>query len=499
MASTISSFLNGNMIIESHTTFGASKPTSGPEIARDAPLNLRVLVIDDDEAILNTYRSILQPRATGAESLLALLGENPQGTRECFKVVTATQGQTGVERVRESLAQNEPFSVVFVDMRMPPGWDGLRTARALRAIDPDLYIIVASAYADYTADQIQAALNRDTVLLRKPFGRDEVYQLARTLAQGWTNRHALQDLNLALEARVAERTAALRHRLALGQVLAEVSARFATVREEYLVRDLPWVLEQLEQVVGADRCYLALWGSDGEDIETYEHSSLVAIQDATVDPKDFITSLRVSLEAERGNMCTEIPLVSTVAVIVPLVWGGRLKGLVGCEVVERERDWPAEDLDLLVTSTRIVGRALENLEVVRALRESESLFCSLAVSSPLGIMRADTAGNCIYINDRGAAICGLPVDNCLGTGWVLHLHPEDRERVWQGWEAVRIAQIPFRDEYRFLHTDGCELWVIGTAIPQYNDLGKAVGFVGTFTDITELKTTQAALQRANKF
>ncbi|CAK0757416.1 hypothetical protein CCP3SC1_280019 [Gammaproteobacteria bacterium] len=355
-------------------------------MARNAPLNLRILVIDDDEAILTTYRSILQPRATGAESLLALLGENAPGAREYFDVVTASQGQVGVERVREALAQNSPFSVVFVDMRMPPGWDGLRTAQALRALDPNLYIVVASAYADYTADQIQTALSRDAVLLRKPFGRDEVYQLARTLAQGWTNRRALQDLNLALEARVAERAAALRHRLALGQVLAEISTRFATVREERLAHDLPWALEQLAQIVEVDRCYLALWEANGEGVEVYEHASPTAVQNAPIGLEDLVGSFRTLLET--GEMNTEAPLVSQVTVVVPLIWGGQPRGVVGCEIVGRERHWPAEDVDLLTTSSRIIGRALENLEVARALYESEALFRSLAVSSPLGIMRA---------------------------------------------------------------------------------------------------------------
>ncbi|CAK0762415.1 hypothetical protein CCP3SC15_280009 [Gammaproteobacteria bacterium] len=490
------------MTTEPQATFGSSEQTAGSETTLDVPVNRRILVIDDDEAILTTYRSILQPRATGAESLLALLGENPQGVKECFEIVTATQGQVGVERVREALSQNAPFSVAFVDMRMPPGWDGLRTAQALRALDPNLYIVVASAYADYTADQIQAALSRDAVLLRKPFGRDEVYQLARTLAQGWTNRRALQDLNRALEARVAAHTeerrgtVERRRHLALEQVLAEISTRFAGTCEESLAKDLSWVLERLGQITEADHCYLAWWGAERGGITIHEYCAPAVISrqgGAAADLREAIAPFRALMEA--GTMIAGVPLVSTSAVVVALTWRGKHQGLVGYEVIGREWDWPKEDVNLLATSACIVGRVLENLEVARALRENEALFHALAVSAPMGILCADAFGNCIYVNEQAAAICGLAVGDCLGMGWAAHLHPEDRERVWQGWEAVRISQVPFRDEYRFRHLNGTERWVIGTAISQYSDAEGAAGLVGTLTDITELKITQAALRR----
>ncbi|CAK0740915.1 hypothetical protein CCP3SC5AM1_1030008 [Gammaproteobacteria bacterium] len=329
------------------------------EITPTLTVNRKILVIDDDQAILATYRSILQPQASGAESLFNLLGEHQLEVREKFEVVTATQGQLGVERVRDALSQNSPFSVVFVDMRMPPGWDGLRTAQALRTLDPNLYIVVASAYADYTADQIQAALTRDAVLLRKPFGRDEVYQLARTLAQGWSNRRFLQDLNHVLEARIAAHAAERKRYLALGNMLAEVSARCAIMRNESLAQNLSWVLEWLERVMMVEYCYLATWKEDESGIEIHQYHASEHTKNAFRDNiKDHIISLRASLEA--GTMIAGVPMISNSTIVIALTWKQGTHGLLGCEVVGQERNWSAEDVNLLTTVACVVSRLFEN-------------------------------------------------------------------------------------------------------------------------------------------
>ncbi len=150
--------------------------------------NRRILVIDDDTAIRETYRSILQPQPLGSALLQSLLNQQAAPVREAFEVATAAQGQEGVSLAATALAQGQPFALAFIDMRMPPGWNGLRTAVALRALDPTVHIIIATAYADHDLDEIQSALGDNVVLLRKPFNRDEVFALARTLCQSWSTR-----------------------------------------------------------------------------------------------------------------------------------------------------------------------------------------------------------------------------------------------------------------------------------------------------------------------
>ncbi len=330
------------------------------EKGSDVTVNRRVLVVDDDEAILSTYRSILRPRSTGAESLLALLGEGPQETRESFDVVTATQGQEGVALVRESLSNNAPFSVAFLDMRMPPGWDGLRTAQAMRALDPDLYIVVASAYADYTADQIQTALNRDAVLLRKPFGRDEVYQLARTLAEGWTNRRALQDSNRALAAEVAQHISEREALQTKERVLTETLTRMVAMGAGF-EGNLALLLAQAARATNAQGCYLATWEALDSGRITVRGEGAVAgsgvLQNGLSEGRAALAPILGLLDEVVEGSGSRI-VVTTDTMAAPLLREGRLRGVVVCESVALERNWSAEDRELLATFVRIIDECL---------------------------------------------------------------------------------------------------------------------------------------------
>ena len=107
----------------------------------------RLLVIDDNPRIHEDYRKILagrdQGRVSSAEA--ALFGEQPAHEGPTFDVDSAMQGRDGVERVRRALDEGRPYSVAFVDMRMPPGWDGLETIEQLWKIDPEVQVVVCSA------------------------------------------------------------------------------------------------------------------------------------------------------------------------------------------------------------------------------------------------------------------------------------------------------------------------------------------------------------------
>ncbi|MGH8328737.1 MAG: response regulator transcription factor, partial [Steroidobacteraceae bacterium] len=109
----------------------------------------RLLMIDDNPAIHEDYRKILtgfddtQPSAAEA----ALFGEpQPTVSRPIFNVDSAMQGRDGVELARRALVDGRPYSVAFVDMRMPPGWDGLETIENLWKVDPEIQVVVCSAY-----------------------------------------------------------------------------------------------------------------------------------------------------------------------------------------------------------------------------------------------------------------------------------------------------------------------------------------------------------------
>lgn len=154
----------------------------------DTSRNRRVLVVDDDQGILDTYTDILAPRPQRFAQLKSLVDvvEPPIAN---FELSVANQGEAAVELVRARSSQNLPYGIVFIDMRMPPGMDGLATARAIRAIDARVFIVIVTAYSDHSLEEINRQLGHDVLLLRKPFADDELLQIARALIEIWNREY----------------------------------------------------------------------------------------------------------------------------------------------------------------------------------------------------------------------------------------------------------------------------------------------------------------------
>jgi PAS domain S-box-containing protein len=123
------------------------------------------------------------------------------------------------------------------------------------------------------------------------------------------------------------------------------------------------------------------------------------------------------------------------------------------------------------------------------VEESEARLRALVEASPLGIVVMDTHGKPISYNPMCEALHGIEFSEAAGDGWEKALHPEDRERVAASWYAAAREGRSWSDTYRFRHSDGRAVWVIGRAAPMYVR-GEHVGFVGTLEDITALKETQ---------
>ncbi|NLE60916.1 MAG: response regulator [Planctomycetes bacterium] len=204
----------------------------------------RILVADDEEAILDLYRRILgRPQETvAAESELdhlaaRLFADGSQGVavpaggtaprsavaEPFFDVVVCQQGEQAVNYTEEAIAAGRPFAVAFIDVRMPPGIDGVATAERLRALDPELHLVMVTAYSDVDPRDIGCRVPpADKLLyLQKPFTLPEINQCAQALAAKWHAERALRRMNAELENRVqqglldlAEKNRALHHQIA---------------------------------------------------------------------------------------------------------------------------------------------------------------------------------------------------------------------------------------------------------------------------------------------
>ncbi len=177
-------------------------------------LTHRILVIDDNPAIHQDYRKILvaDGKALTSEAEAGLFGEQQSDTaRPRFDMDSAMQGRDGVELARAALAEDRQYSVAFVDMRMPPGWDGLETVEQLWKIDPDVQVVICSAYTDYDWLELLARLGHSDKLIfvKKPFEPIEILQCASALSQKWQNARALKRHVESLELVVTDRTSGL--------------------------------------------------------------------------------------------------------------------------------------------------------------------------------------------------------------------------------------------------------------------------------------------------
>jgi diguanylate cyclase (GGDEF)-like protein len=186
-------------------------------MAKQSPsLNRRILIIDDSVDIHDDFRKVLGGGLNSAASLaaaeFALLGESlPTNMNPGFEVESAMQGQEGVVRAQQAIDEGRPFAMAFVDMRMPPGWDGLETIERLWAVDPDVQVVICSAHSDYDWSDVVARLkNSDKLLVvKKPFEPIEVLQSANALTRKWQNERIVRRQVETLEREVTARTQGL--------------------------------------------------------------------------------------------------------------------------------------------------------------------------------------------------------------------------------------------------------------------------------------------------
>ena len=189
----------------------------------------RILVVDDNRAIHDDFRKILGTAPTeddfDAEDAAFFGTASPAPDKACFELDFASQGLEAVDRVRSAQEAGERYSVVFMDVRMPPGLDGIETTARLWEVDPDIQVVICTAYSDYSWEEMVERLGRTDrlLILKKPFDMIEVVQCAHALTGKWallqqTRRHAE-----SLESTVRARTSELEN--ANAQLQSEIAER----------------------------------------------------------------------------------------------------------------------------------------------------------------------------------------------------------------------------------------------------------------------------------
>lgn len=155
----------------------------------------RILLVDDNPEIHKDIMGILRPRIQDPLAIIeADLFGDLSGTAELtrtpnqYELESAFQGEQALAMVEQAMREGRPYSMAIVDVRMPPGWDGIETIERLRQVDPALQIVICSAFSDYSWNAIDERLRATDwlLILRKPFEHAEIRQLASALTEKWS-------------------------------------------------------------------------------------------------------------------------------------------------------------------------------------------------------------------------------------------------------------------------------------------------------------------------
>lgn len=338
----------------------------------DDARNRRILVIDDEEHILHLFRDILS-------------GD--------YEVNPVNSGEKGLEAVRNSLEEDQPFALAFIDINMP-GLDGVTTAQRIREMDNRIYIIIVTGGQDAMIDRIDEALKHDSILFRKPFSVDEVVQLTRNFSKAWVRDQELVQRTEALQAEIRRREemeARIKYRLKIEAAEARVFQILAGERQA----DLRELLKALVMAMEANRGFI-FEIDDSELSNTFEWCAMgtqgrqADLQGLSSDDYPWLLETLKNNDEIEIEEISELPAVANsdkdgilppdgrAMLIVPINdRSGELRAFLGVSDTKVFREWTAYDRKAMRKSAEMVNEFWERMKVERTLRETQQKYREL--------------------------------------------------------------------------------------------------------------------------
>jgi PAS domain S-box-containing protein len=209
-----------------------------------------------------------------------------------------------------------------------------------------------------------------------------------------------------------------------------------------------------------------------------------------------------------AKLAAEDPAWSRIAV-VPLCFGKTRFGVIfaiGCNDAEgAPRSFaafePVGHIVALILRNAVLFQEQERIIAQRSreILRKERKYQALAEMAPVGIFRSDVSGSLIYANERFRDMSGLGILSTMGWDWLNAIHHEDREGLRLRWEESLATHTRFSGKFRFRRGDGSVVWVYGQTAPELDDENQLTGYVGTLTDITDLKMAERTIDHEKEW
>jgi two-component system, NtrC family, sensor kinase len=438
-------------------------------------MNHRVLIIDDNRAIHEDFRRILCPQMRARDTLeqveAELFGNVSTGrSKSMFDVDSAYQGEEGLDCVKQALVEARPYCVAFVDVRMPPGWDGVETIQRIWEEYPDLQVVICTAYTDFSWEEMSERLGVGDKLLflKKPFDVIEVQQLANTLSEKWRLFQGTKQRSIELENIVSQRTAELRREIH-DRKEAEEAARSLQALYASLVENLPQNILRKDRQGRFTFANGRFCQSLGKTME-----QILGKTDADFFPPDLAAKYQ---EDDRGVVASGQPFETVEQHPNPDGGYGYVQAL---KTPLRNPEGEIVGLQCIFWDVTPLRRAEEELrKLVRAVEQS-----------PASIVITDLTGRIEYVNPKFCAVTGYTPAEVLGQNpRVLKSGEMPAEAYRRLWERLTNGQ-EWRGEFHNRKKNGELYWEFAVLSPIKDEDGQITHFLAVKEDITERKRTE---------
>jgi diguanylate cyclase (GGDEF)-like protein/PAS domain S-box-containing protein len=427
----------------------------------------RLLIVDDNPSIHNDLKKILLPREIDCQLAAdeALLFGATTAPGVVFEIDSAFQGQDGLACVLRAQAEGRPYALAFVDVRMPPGWDGVETIGHLWRADPDLQIVICTAHSDYNWHDISKRLGTSDsfVILKKPFDIIEVIQLAHAMTAKWSSMHQARLRMNELDRQVEERTFELS---AANEQLKLFAAALKAAANSISITDSKGTF------VWTNPAFSALSGYSAEEVL----GANCRLLKSGLHDDEFYEAMWAAISSGK-------------------TWRG--------EVVNRRKDGALIPEEMTITPLALhpgdvthfiaINQDItERKQAEEAVRAAEEKYRAIFHDAVVGIFQASREGQLLDLNPAFAIMHGYesPEQMLADVCGEVFPHFIDTSQHDERTSALEKHRTIRSNEVEVLCKDGTCKWLLVNVRAVRNAHGFVVRHEGTVEDITERKLAQ---------